>query len=44
MDRGDNVEETGNPAGVLYIRVDDSIVTLAREVASNLIVEKVTIS
>ena len=39
-----HVEETGNPTGVLYIRVDDSIVTLAREAASNLLVEKVTIS
>ncbi|MEO2002077.1 MAG: metal-dependent transcriptional regulator [Pirellulales bacterium] len=38
-----HVEETGNPTGVLYVRVNDSIVALAREAASNLLVEEVTI-
>jgi hypothetical protein len=38
------VEETGNPTGVLYVRVSDSIVALAREAASNLLVEEVTTS
>jgi DtxR family Mn-dependent transcriptional regulator len=39
-----HVEETGNPTGVLYVRVSDSIVALAREAASNLLVEEVTTS
>ncbi len=36
-----HVEETGSPTGVLYIRFGDSIIGLAREAASNLLVEEV---